>query len=207
MHSCTLKEFRMIAYLKGKFAETEPTHVIIDVQGVGYLVNITLHTFGEIKSLKEGLLHTHLHIKEDAHTLFGFSSRSERSMFTSLLSISGVGPSTAIMVLSSLSVSELRSAIVNGDVRTIQGVKGIGAKTAQRIILELKDKMLRDDIIPTETEIVSHSHNTLKNEALSALMTLGINKNAAEKSVDSILKNSGNTITLEELIKLALKTA
>jgi len=197
----------MIAYLKGSFTEIEPTHVVIDVQGVGYHVNITLTTFGEIKDKKSGLLHTHFHVKEDSQTLYGFTSKAERGMFNALLSISGVGPSTAIMVLSSLDVSELRNAILNGDVRTIQGVKGIGAKTAQRIILELRDKLAKsDDLIP-EPQLTSHSHNTLKNEALSALMTLGINKNAAEKSVDAILKKSGNTITLEELIKLALKTA
>ncbi|MCA6078076.1 Holliday junction branch migration protein RuvA [Fulvivirga sedimenti] len=196
----------MIAYLKGKFIETEPTHVLIDVQGVGYHVHISLHTFTEIKEKKEGLIHTHLHIKEDAHTLFGFSGKGERSMFLALLSISGVGPSTAIMVLSSLNVSELKTAIVQGDVRTIQSVKGIGAKTAQRIILELKDKLIKSDDFEAESQLISHSHNTLKSEALSALTTLGISKNAAEKSVETILKNSGNTITLEELIKLALKT-
>lgn len=207
MHNYTLNAFRMIAYLNGKFTEIEPTHVIVDVNGVGYHVNISLNTFSVIKDMGSGKVFTYLHIKEDAHTLFGFATPVERSMFAALLSISGVGPSTAVMVLSSLSVAELRSAIINGDVATIKGVKGIGAKTAQRIILELKDKLLKsDDTIP-ETELKVQSHNSLKAEALSALMTLGISKNAAEKSVESILKNSGNTITLEELIKLALKTA
>lgn len=197
----------MIAYLTGKFAEIEPTHVIVDVQGIGYKVLVSLSTFSEVKTKKEGMLYTHLHVKEDAHTLFGFSKPSERSMFLLLLSISGVGPSTALMMLSSLNVVELKQAIVNGDVKTIQGVKGIGAKTAQRVILELRDKVAKEGDFDGKTEILSHSHNTLKDEALSALMTLGISKNAAEKSVNSILKNSGNTITLEELIKLALKTA
>ncbi|MEJ2006216.1 MAG: Holliday junction branch migration protein RuvA [Cyclobacteriaceae bacterium] len=197
----------MITYLKGKFTDTEPTHVVIDVQGIGYHVNISLNTFGAIKEKTEGMLHTHFHVKEDSQTLYGFTSKSERSMFNALLSISGVGPSTALMVLSSLNPKELNAAIVNSDVRTIQSVKGIGAKTAQRIILELKDKLVKTDDLTPETQLSSLSHNTLKSEALSALTTLGINKNAAEKSVDSILKKSGNTITLEELIKLALKTA
>ncbi len=207
MHSSTLNVYRMITYLKGKFAETEPTHVVVDIQGMGYHVHITLNTFSEIKGKSEGLLYTHFHVKEDHQSLYGFTSKGERAMFNALLSISGVGPSTAIMVLSSLSVPELQSAILNGDVRTIQGVKGIGAKTAQRIILELKDKIAKTDDIAPETQISSLSHNTLKAEALSALMTLGINKNAAEKSIDSILKKSEDRITLEELIKLALKTA
>ena len=197
----------MITYLKGNFVEIEPTHVTVDVNGVGYHVIISLNTFSEIKNQQNGLLHTYLHVKEDSHTLFGFFKTSERTMFNSLLSISGVGPSTALMVLSSLNVPELKSAIVNGDVKTIQGVKGIGAKTAQRIILELKDKLAKTEEISEETDLLAHSHNTIKSEALSALLTLGINKNAAEKSIDRILKKSGNTITLEELIKLALKTA
>ena len=207
MHSSTLNVYRMITYLKGKFTETEPTHVVVDIQGMGYHVHITLNTFSDIKGRPEGLLYTHFHVKEDQQSLYGFTTKGERAMFNALLSISGVGPSTAIMVLSSLSVAELQSAILNGDVRTIQAVKGIGAKTAQRIILELKDKLAKTDEITPETQITSHSNNTLKAEALSALMTLGINKNAAEKSIDAILKKSGNTITLEELIKLALKTA
>lgn len=197
----------MISYLKGKLVIKEPTHVIIDVNGVGYHVNISLSTFSSIKDQENTLIHTYLHIKEDGHTLFGFSHESEKKMFLNLLSISGVGPSTALMIQSSLSAEELKQAIASEDVKTIQGVKGVGAKTAQRIILELKDKIRKEGLYTEADKISSNSHNTLRSEALSALTTLGINKSAAEKSIDGILKNSGNTITLEELIKLTLKNA
>jgi Holliday junction DNA helicase RuvA len=197
----------MIAYLKGEFTQVEPTHLVVEAGGIGYKVLITLNTYQDLKALKTGKVLTHFHVKEDSHTLFGFSAESERAMFLSLLSISGVGPSTAIMMLSSLDVIELKRAIVNGDVKTIQAVKGIGAKTAQRVILELRDKVAKEGDFEGIEQIISHSHNTLKDEALSALTTLGIGKNVAEKSVNDILKKSGNTITLEELIKLALKTA
>jgi len=197
----------MIAYLKGRLVLKEPTHVIIDVNGVGYMVNIALSTFSTIKDKEDTLLLTYLHVKEDAQTLYGFSNESEKSMFLNLISISGVGPSTGLMIQSSLSASEIQNAILSEDVKTIQSVKGIGGKTAQRIILELKDKMKKETIEQTSDQISTPSHNTVKNEALSALITLGIKKTVAEKSIDSILKSSGNTITLEELIKLALKNA
>jgi Holliday junction DNA helicase RuvA len=197
----------MITYLKGKLVFKDPTHVIMDVNGVGYHVNISLSTFSAIKDKEDTLIHTYLHIKEDSHTMFGFCEEEEKAMFLSLLSISGVGPSTALMIQSSLSADELKHAISSEDVKVIQGVKGIGAKTAQRIILELKDKIRKEGLYSEADKIRPSSHNTLRNEALSALTTLGINKSAAEKSIDSILKNSGNTITLEELIKLTLKNA
>ena len=197
----------MIAYLKGKLAFKDPTHLIIDVNGMGYHVNISLSTYSAIKDKEDIFIHTYLHVKEDSHTLFGFTEEGEKNMFLSLLSISGVGPNTALMIQSSLTAQELQSAILHDDVKTIQGVKGVGAKTAQRIILELKDKMAKLGLVASSEKIASGGYNTLKNEALSALMTLGIAKNAAEKSIDGILKNSGNTITLEELIKRALKSA
>ncbi len=197
----------MITYLEGKLAVKEPTYVVIDVKGVGYEVKITLNTYSTIKDLDQFKLHTHLHIKEDAHTLFGFSDPKEKSRFLDLISISGVGPATGLMILSSLSPEELQHAILNNDVRTIQSVKGIGGKTAQRVILELKDKMRKEDIPEIETKLSSHINNTLRSEALSALITLGINKNTAEKNIDSILRTHLGEITLEELIKLALRTA
>lgn len=197
----------MIAYLKGRLVVKDPTHVIIDVNGIGYYVNISLTTYAAIKDKEDITILTYLHIKEDSHTLYGFNSEKEKQLFLDLISISGVGPSTGLMVQSSLSAAEIQSAIANEDVKTIQSVKGIGGKTAQRIILELKDKMKKLGQSGDVTDISQPSHNTLKSEALSALITLGIKKPAAEKSIDSILKNSGNTITLEELIKLALKNA
>jgi Holliday junction DNA helicase RuvA len=196
----------MIAFIEGKIAEKEPTHVTIDVGGVGYQINISLTTFSEIKSLTRVKLFTYLHVKEDSQTLFGFFTREERKVFLQLLSINGVGPSTGLMIQSSLNPKELFSAIVNEDVRTIQSVKGIGSKTAQRIILELKDKLRKEGFIEENTELITPINNTLRNEALSALVTLGINKSAAEKSIIDTLKKSGNQITLEELIKQVLKT-
>jgi Holliday junction DNA helicase RuvA len=197
----------MIAFVEGIIVDKDPTFVTIDVGGIGYEVKISLNTYGYIKALEKCKLHTHLHVKEDSHTLFGFSDIAERTRFLQLVSISGVGPSTALMVLSSLSSEEIASAIVNGDVKTISSVKGIGQKTAQRIILELKDKMEKEDIMDRVVGITLNKGNTLKKEALSALSTLGFNKAGAEKAVDQILKETEEEVSLEELIKLALKRA
>lgn len=197
----------MINYLEGSLVVKDPTYVVIDVNGVGYEAKISLITYSAIKSLDKTKLYTHLHIKEDAHTLYGFSEPSEKRRFLDLISISGVGPSTGLMVLSSLSPEELQHAIVNEDVKTIQSVKGIGLKGAQRIVLELKDKMKKEGLLEKGVENVALPSNTLRSEALSALTTLGIAKPAAEKSIDIILKQHGQQIKLEELIKLALKRA
>jgi len=194
----------MIEYLKGRLVTKDPTYVVIDVNGVGYKVLISLNTFSEIKDKEDILLLTHLHIKEDAHTLYGFNKEAEKKMFLKLISISGIGPSTGLMIQSSLSASDLRNAILHEDVNTIKGVKGVGAKTAQRLILELKDSISKDGFV-MENEIISTPYNTMKFEALSAMVTLGINKITAEKSIEAILKKSENTITLEDLIKQALK--
>lgn len=197
----------MFAYLKGKLAFQDPTFVIIDIQGVGYEVKVSLNTFSKIKDREDIQLFTHFHVKEDAQTLFGFADQHEKSIFQHLISISGVGPSTGLMVLSSLSPEEVEEAIMGEDVRTIQGVKGIGAKTAQRIILELKDKIGRESASGGLINIGASSRNTIRNEALAALVTLGINKAAAQKSIEKIMKDRSGEISLEELIKLALKAA
>lgn len=197
----------MIAYIEGKITYNDPTYVIIDIGGIGYEIKISLNTYGAIKLMKECKLHTYLNIKEDSHTLYGFFEANEKKLFLSLISISGVGPNTGLMVLSSLTAPELHQAIINGDAQTIQAVKGIGTKTAQRIVLELRDKMTKEDLGDIGGTIQDKSHNTVKNEALSALITLGYNKTVAEKTVIRILKNSQEDLSLEELIKLALKTA
>ena len=196
----------MIAFLKGKLVHKDPTHVIIDVNGVGYQVTISLQTFSAIKEQENILLHTHLQVREDAQVLFGFSSSGEKKLFQQLISVNGVGPSTAIVMLSYMNNNELKSAIVQEDVAALQTIKGIGGKTAQRVIIELKDKLKKESWEETPTVSVG-PHNTLRKEALSALLTLGLPKAAAEKSVDAILKKSGNTITLEDLVKQALKNA
>lgn len=197
----------MIGYLEGKFAEKEPTQVIMDVGGVGYEVNISLNTYGDIKELNSAKLFTYLHVKEDSHTLYGFSTKGEKEIFLKLISISGIGPSTGSVITSFLTVDEIKSAIIHEDVRVIQSVKGVGAKTAQRVILELKDKINKEGI---ESRIIHSGRevsNTLRSEALSALMTLGIQKSTAEKSIDIILAKANHEISLEELIKTALKRA
>jgi holliday junction DNA helicase RuvA len=195
----------MITYLKGKLAHKDPTQLVIEVAGIGYEVKISLTTYSHIKDKEDILIQTYLHIKEDSHTLFGFYEASEKQRFLDLLSINGVGPSTALMVLSSLDARELQAAIANEDVKTIQSVKGIGGKTAERIILELKDKMRKEGLLDKSVEIQPRFDNTLRSEALSALTTLGINKSSAEKTVNLILKEYGDEIKLEELIKFALK--
>lgn len=197
----------MFAYINGKLAHKDPTFVIIDIQGVGYDIKISLHTFGQIKDQENCKLFTYFHVKEDIQALYGFASMHERALFLHLISISGVGPSTGLMVLSSLSPDEVENAILSEDVRTIQGVKGIGAKTAQRIILELKDKIGKEAGDNPLQNIATSGTNAIRNEALAALVTLGINKVAAQKTIDKILKNADGPVSLEDLIKLALKNA
>jgi len=197
----------MIAFLKGQLAHKDPTHVLIDVSGVGYLVKISLQTYASLKETDELVkLHTLLIVREDSHTLFGFAKQEEKTLFEHLISVSGIGPSIAIVMLSSLSSEEIIQAIVSEDVATIQGVKGIGAKTAQRAIIELKDKLkkvlISDGVNPS---MFASQNLTLRSEALSALVTLGIPKNAAEKNIDTILRRTGGDVSLEELIKLALR--
>ena len=197
----------MIAFLKGKLVHRDPTFVIVDVQGVGYQLHISLQTFSEIKEQENVMLHTHLNIREDAHVLFGFSSITEKKLFQQLISVNGVGPSTAIIMLSYMNCNELKSAIVREDAVSLQAIKGIGGKTAQRVIIELRDKLKKESWEETQPAISLGPYNTMRNEALSALLTLGLPKAAAEKSVDTVLKKSGNTITLEDLVKQALKNA
>lgn len=197
----------MIAYLNGRLAHKDPTYVLLEVSGVGYEVKISLHTFAALKDKEQCKLLTYLHIKEDAHTLYGFMEGAEKRLFQHLISVSGIGPGTALMMLSSLNPSELEYAIIHEDVRTLSGVKGIGAKTAQRVILELRDKVMKGEVINPSASLTATAHNTVRQEALSALVTLGINRAAAEKSLDTLVKQHGNTLSLEELIKLALKNA
>lgn len=197
----------MISFLKGKLVHREPTQVVIDVNGIGYQLHISLQTFSEIKEQENIMLHTHLTIREDAHLLFGFSSEAEKKLFQQLISVNGVGPSTAIVMLSYMNSNELKSAIVREDAAALQSIKGIGGKTALRVIIDLKDKLKKESWDETQPSISIGPYNTLRKEALSALLTLGLPKAAAEKSVDTALKKSGNTLTLEDLVKQALKNA
>lgn len=195
----------MINYLNGKLVVKDPTYVVVDINGIGYEAKISLNTYAAVKNLESVKIFTHFHVKEDAHTLYGFFEESEKRRFLDLISISGVGPSTGLMVLSTLTPQELQRAILSDDVKTIQAVKGIGLKSAQRIVLELKDKMKKEGLLEKEVSLIPSVDNSLRNEALSALTTLGIAKPAAEKNIDIILKQHGQQLKLEELIKLALK--
>lgn len=197
----------MIAFLKGRLVHKDPTFVVIDVGGVGYHVTISLATYADIKDQENILLYTHLAIREDAHILFGFSKEAEKKLFQQLISVNGVGPGTAIVMLSFMNSAELKNAIVQENAAALQSIKGIGGKTAQRVIIELKDKLKKERWEDAQPAVFGAAHNTLRSEALSALLTLGLPKAAAEKSVDAVLKKSGNTITLEDLVKQALKNA
>jgi Holliday junction DNA helicase RuvA len=197
----------MFAYIEGSLVVREPAFVVIDVGGIGYELKITLSTYSVLKNMSRVKLYTYAHIKEDSHTLYGFIDQSEKSLFMALISISGVGPATGIMILSSLSPEEIQRAIINENVSAIQSVKGVGAKTAQRIILELKDKLAKENLVAKSGQNYLVSHNSLQEEALSALVTLGINKNVAEKAIYNNLKNADKDITVEELIKRVLKSS
>jgi len=191
----------MIHHLKGKLAEKNPTHIIVECGGVGYFVNISLHTFSKLADSENISIFTHLQVKEDSNTLFGFAEKSEREIFRLLLSVSGIGSSTARTMLSSLSPAQIRDAIAGGDAATIQSIKGIGTKTAQRVILDLRDKILK---VYDIDEVSTSANNTNKEEALSALEVLGFARRSAEKVVDKVLRQDAS-LSVENIIKLALK--
>ena len=191
----------MITHIQGRLVEKSPTDVVIDCNGVGYFINISLHTFSELPNSENIKLFTHLQVREDAHILYGFTSITEREIFRLLISVSGVGASTARSMLSSLTPEQVMDAIAQNDLPTIQSVKGIGAKTAQRVVLDLKDKILK---VYGLSSISSGTSNTNKNEALSALETLGFVRKQSEKVVDKIVKENPQA-SIEMIIKQALK--
>jgi Holliday junction DNA helicase RuvA len=190
----------MIAQIQGKLIEKNATNLVIDCNGVGYEVKISLNTYSSIGSDEFTKVYTQFIVREDAQLLYGFATKEEREMFNLLISVSGIGPNTAMIMLSSLTPSEIAHAIQVEDVRTIQGIKGIGAKTAQRVIIDLKDKVLKFSF---NEEILPVGHNTNKFDALTALVSLGFDKKNAEKALDKIIQNGSETV--EELIKGGLK--
>ncbi|MBN8858908.1 MAG: Holliday junction branch migration protein RuvA [Sphingobacteriales bacterium] len=192
----------MIAFVTGKFVYKAPSVVHVDVNGVGYEVQISLNTYSKIQQLDRGSLHTWLHIKEDAHTLYGFFDLSEKNIFVQLISVNGVGTSTARMMLSALQPEELSQAIITGDTLTLEKIKGIGKKTAERIVLELRDKISKN-ITPTNSSALIN--NTLQQDALNALVALGIARNMAESAIKKALSSDPSTENLEILIKKALQ--
>jgi Holliday junction DNA helicase RuvA len=192
----------MIAYLKGDFVRKTPSWVHLEVNGVGYEVQITLNTYSRIQNLDKGLLHTTLIIREDAHILYGFFEAAEKEMFQLLTSVSGIGASTGRVMLSYMKPEELAAAIIQSDIRTLEGIKGIGKKTAERIVLELKDKLVKH---PIESNISPLRSNTLHRDAFNALTALGINRSAAEQAVKKVLALEPD-LPVEELIKKTLRT-
>jgi Holliday junction DNA helicase RuvA len=191
----------MIAYIKGKLIEKNPTYAIIESGGLGYFVHISLHTYSQIPDQESVKLFTHFHVREDAQSLFGFSSQMEREIFRLLISVSGVGTATARVMLSSMAPEEIQQAIASDNVSLLKTVKGIGAKTAQRIIIDLRDKILKTyDIDVISTSI----GNTAREEALSALDVLGFSRKQTQRIIDNIVRDNPN-FGLEELIKQALK--
>ena len=194
----------MITYIKGTLTEKNPAYVVIETAGgVAYGIHISLATFSQIKETENVKLFTHYVTKEDAHQLYGFYTEEERSLFRLRISVNGIGVNTARLILSSLSIDELINAIATENVRVIQGVKGIGLKTAQRVIIELKDKIGKTTT--GNIEKISISYNNNRAEALSALSSLGFAKNAADSALEKIIRSEGTNLSIEELIKKALK--
>jgi Holliday junction DNA helicase RuvA len=193
----------MITYIKGLLTFKNPTFVVIETGGIGYHVNISLHTYAQIEKAEQVRLLTHLQVKEDSHTLYGFAEASERQLFRMLISVSGIGPSTAQIALSALTPDQLRAAIIAEDLATFKSVKGVGPKTAKRIILDLKDKVLKDS---GETPILATPQdNTMREEALSALLALGFGRSQVQRVLNRILRDQGNIASAETLIKHALR--
>lgn len=191
----------MIAYLKGDFVHKTPASVQVEINGVGYEVQISLHTYSRIQNLDRGVLYTHLLIREDAHILYGFFDVAEKEMFQQLIAVSGIGASTARVMLSYMRPDELARAIIQSDVRALEGIKGIGKKTAERIVLELRDKLAKQ---PLEANISAMKNNSLHQDALNALTALGINRLAAEQALQKVLAGDPN-LPVEELIKKTLR--
>jgi Holliday junction DNA helicase RuvA len=193
----------MYAYLQGKFTEKNPALVCVDVHGVGYEVNISLNTYSQIQNLDEGKLYTYLQVKEDGHVLYGFFGKEEKELFVQVIGVSGIGAATARIMLSSMKTDEIIRAIVQGNVKLLESIKGIGKKTAERLVLELKDKLSKSYNMGIHH--LSASGNSLQQDALNALAALGISRQVAEASIQKILTSEPGLHNLEELIKKALK--
>ncbi|MES2416602.1 MAG: Holliday junction branch migration protein RuvA [Bacteroidota bacterium] len=192
----------MFAYIDGKLTFKCPTYIVVEAGGVGYHVNISLNTYSALANTERCKVYTWLHVKEDSHTLYGFADEGERRLFLHLISVSGIGPTTCRMMLSSITPVEIQNAIIKADVALIQQIKGIGAKSAQRIVLELQDKLKKEG---PDSLISMPLHNTTKDEALSALVMLGFGKQIAEKAIDNAIKKAEQELTVEQMIKVALK--
>jgi holliday junction DNA helicase RuvA len=192
----------MFAYIDGKLTFKCPAYIVFEAGGVGYHINISLNTYSNLAEQERCKIYTWLHVKEDAHTLYGFADEDERRLFLHLISVSGIGPNTGRMMLSSITPGEIQTAIINADLTLIQRIKGIGAKSAQRLVLELQDKLKKEG---NGSLMAAPSRNTVREEALSALVMLGFAKPASEKALDNVEKSNGKDLMVEQMIKLALK--
>ena len=195
----------MIAYLKGTFVRKTPASVIVDVGGVGYDVQISLNTYSRIQDLESGILQTYLLVREDAHILYGFFDDAEKGLFQNLISVSGIGAGTARVMLSYLKPDEISRAIVQGNTRVLEGIKGIGRKTAERVVLELREKLSKAPVPASDVTISSWKSNSLQADALDALVALGINRQAADAAVQKVLK-AEEGLSVEAVIKKALQS-
>ncbi len=193
----------MISYIKGEITYKSPTYVLVEAGSIGYQVNISLNTYGQIEKMERVTILTYLHVKEDSHTLYGFASEGERTLFKQLISVSGIGPNTARVLLSSMTTEEARDAIVSENLVAFKKVKGVGPKTAKLIILNLKDKIIKDG--GGEASVVTAGNNTIRDEALSALVALGFNKAKVQKTVNTLISKTPSQTSVEILIKEALK--
>jgi Holliday junction DNA helicase RuvA len=193
----------MISYVTGAITFKSPTYIVVEAGGIGYQINISLNTFAQIEKLESVKILTHLHVKEDSHTLYGFAEEAERNLFILLLSVSGIGPNTARILLSSMTAQEARAAIISENVLAFNKVKGIGPKTAKRIILDLKDKIIKDS--GDGPIALNIQDNTIRDEALSALVALGFARVQVQKVLNKILSGQSNIAGVEELIKMSLK--
>ena len=195
----------MISFIEGNIEEKNPAFLVVNCQGVGYLIHISLHTFDALPATGQVRIHTVQVIREDAHTLYGFADLEERELFKHLITVNGVGPNTARMILSSMSPGDIKAAIVGNNISMLQSIKGIGAKSAQRIIVDLKDRLEKEGVFSGEN--LAFANNTIQQEALSALVMLGFAKNTAQKAITAILKKHKDTaISAEQLVKEALKS-
>jgi holliday junction DNA helicase RuvA len=201
VHHSSLKN--MFAYLKGEIAYRSPAYVVMDVNGVGYHVNIPVSTYSALEGKEKATLYTHLIVREDAHTLYGFATQTERTLFIQLIGVTGVGATTAQLILSSMSVDEVRAAILGEQAHVLQRVKGIGAKTAKQIILDLKAKLTKE--APDSPVLLPALDNSAREEALNALLTLGFNRIAVQKALNAVQKEHPGSTKVEDLVKLALK--
>ena len=199
-------EYNMIAFLQGQFVQLTPAKLIVNVGGVGYEVNISLHTYEAISKMEKGLLHTYLHLTENSQVLFGFYDQVEKDLFLHLISVSGVGASTARMMLSGMQPEEIVRAIVHGDARQLELIKGIGKKSAERLVLELKEKLSKSSLLSSnQMNGNAFAKSAPHQDAIQALISLGIQKSVAEKAIEKTIQTAGEALSLEALIKLALK--